>query len=340
MKRILVIGSANVDMVMGLPRLPRKGETVTDGVFLQTFGGKGANQAVAARRSGAEVSFLSCLGNDEHGNAIERALSADGIDMSWTVRTSDCATGSALVMYDKDGANYLAVAPGSNYKLEPEEVVRCIYGIADLAMLVLQYEISEASLHEAFRVANLVEVPLLFNYAPARSFKNGVVPGKNCGIVVNESEAAALSGVQVVDTDSAFQSGRSLRSLGYKFAIVTLGELGACLVSDGAESYVPAIPVTAVDSTAAGDTFCGALAASLVEGNSLLDSCRFATAAASLCVQRVGAQPSIPHKIDIDTALALRPELKFEASRARQAFSTVLSAPPQDHSVGKDVKHP
>ncbi|MGD0469997.1 MAG: ribokinase [Terriglobales bacterium] len=303
MKRILVIGSANVDMVMGLPRLPLKGETVTDGVFLQTFGGKGANQAVAAKRSGGEVSFLSCLGNDDHGNAIERALSADGIDLSWTVRTSECATGSALVMYDKDGANYLAVAPGSNYKLEPKDIVRCVHGIADLAMIVLQYEISEAALHEAFRVANLAEVPVLFNYAPARSLKHAVVQGTNCGIVVNESEAAALSGVQVFDTVSAFQSARSLRVLGYKFAIVTLGELGACLVSDEAEAHIPAIPVTAVDSTAAGDTFCGALATSLVEGTSLLDAVRFATAAASLCVQRVGAQPSIPHKLDIDKAL-------------------------------------
>jgi ribokinase len=299
-KSILVIGSANVDMIMGLPRLPEKGETVTDGVFMQTFGGKGANQAVAASRSGAAVSMLCCLGDDDYGRAVSDALAADRIDLTWMVRTKNAATGAALVMFDSVGANYLAVAPGANYMLEPEHVLDCMRGAAHWSMILLQCEIPERTLHAALLAANEAGVPVLFNYAPARTLMRALVPGPNCGIVVNEIEASTLTGVLVEESVSAFKSARELRQRGYKFVIVTLGAQGACLTSGDGEWYIPAIPVNAVDSTAAGDSFCGALAAAMAEGHALHDAVRFATVAASLCVQRSGAQPSIPHRQDID----------------------------------------
>lgn len=301
--RILVIGSANVDMVMGLPRLPEKGETVTDGVFLQTFGGKGANQAVAARRAGAEVIFLGCLGNDSHGKAVAQALTAEGIDISRTIVTQHAATGAALVMYDKRGANYLAVAPGSNYMLEPEHVAACMDGIANLSMILLQYEIPERTIHAALRAAEKVAVPVLFNHAPARMPVATIVPGPNCGIVVNEIEASMLTDMRVLSREAAFVSAQKLRKLGFTFAIVTLGERGACLVSEHERLHIPAIEVSAVDTTAAGDCFCGALAAALIERRSLAAALQFANVAASLCVQRTGAQPSIPHLAEINEAM-------------------------------------
>jgi ribokinase len=175
-----------------------------------------------------------------------------------------------------------------------------VRGAENISMIVLQYEIGEATLHAAFQAAQQAGIPILFNYAPARSLTNAIVPGVNCGIVVNENEASALSSVQVVDRASAFAAAHKLRSDGYKFAIVTLGANGACLLSEDGEMHLPAVPVASVDSTAAGDCFCGALAAAVAEGASLPDAARFATAAAALCVQKAGAQPSIPTRHEID----------------------------------------
>jgi len=306
--RILVIGSANVDMVMGLPRLPEKGETVTDGRFMQTFGGKGANQAVAARRSGAEVSLLCCLGDDNHGRVVAQALSEEGIDLTWTIHTPDAATGAALVMYDRHGENYLAVAPGSNYLLEPEHVAACMDGIGNLSMILLQYEIPERTIHAAMHAAAKSGIPVLFNHAPARIPASSFVPSAGSGIVVNEIEASMLTDIRVSDMETAFTAASRLRLMGFSFAIVTLGERGACLVSDQWRTHIPAIEVVAVDTTAAGDCFCGALATALVEGLPLPAALNFANVAASLCVQRPGAQPSIPFREEVTEAMGKIPQ--------------------------------
>jgi len=186
----------------------------------------------------------------------------------------------------------------------PADIARYVEENGAPTMIVLQYEISEEALHEAFRVAREAYVPILFNYAPARGLVKKINPGINCGIVVNESEASSLTGVQVSDAASAFEAGRELRNSGYRFSIVTLGTLGACIVSADGEVHVPAIRAVSVDSTAAGDTFCGALASALVEGKDLIRAVQFATAAASLCVERAGAQPSIPYRPEIERRLA------------------------------------
>jgi ribokinase len=305
MNKILVIGSANIDMIMSLPSLPKIGETVTDGVFQQTFGGKGANQAVAAKRSGADVTLLCCLGDDENGRAIAKKLSDDGIDMSWAVSTSDASTGAALIMFDHQGSNYISVAPGSNYKLLPNHIAKHANHFSDFSLMILQCEIPDETLHAAFEAAHVVDIPILFNCAPARKLEKSIKPGNRYGIVVNETEAAALTNIQVLDKTSAFRAGSKLRDSGYRFAIVTMGSQGACLVSDDGEEYVPAKPVSAVDSTAAGDTFCGAFAAAYIEGSSLRKTVQFGSIAASICVQRIGAQPSIPFKREIEELMSI-----------------------------------
>jgi ribokinase len=311
MKKIVVIGSANVDMIMGLPRLPSRGETITDGKFMQTFGGKGANQAIAAQRAGAQVSLMTCLGKDDHGRAVARQLSLDGVDLSLTIFTAEAPTGTALVMFDSDGHNYLAVAPGSNYHLLPQHVEDASARISECSMLMLQCEIPEATIDAALLAAREHDIPVLFNCAPIRSpeLKRNVAP--NTGLVVNEIEASALANMTVTDTVSASKAARTLHSQGYAFAVVTLGAGGACFCSSEGEDYVPAVPVTAVDTTAAGDTFCGALAVALAECAPLRDGIVLATAAAALCVQRAGAQPSIPYREEIEIVeRALREQIR------------------------------
>jgi len=318
MKKILVIGSANVDMVMGLPRLPSRGETVTDGRFMQTFGGKGANQAIAAQRAGASVSLMTCLGRDDHGRAVARQLASDGVDVSLTVHTADAPTGTALVMFDSAGQNYLAVAPGSNYSLLAGDIQQVAGSFSEFAMLMVQCEIPEATLVTALSIAREQGLPVLLNYAPARQLAQSLAISPRTGIVVNELEASSITNVVVNDSTSAFEAARSLRGEGYSFAVVTLGAGGACCCSANGEDRVPAIAVEAVDTTAAGDTFCGALAVALAEGRPLTAGIRFATAAAALCVQRAGAQPSIPYRDEIERMLLAHGEIvEKQTSRAK-----------------------
>ncbi len=303
MNKLLVIGSANVDMVMGLRRLPEKGETVTDGQFLRTFGGKGANQAVAAQRAGAAVTFVTCLGEDADGDAVHAVLAQEGIDLAWVARTASAPTGAAIVLFDADGANYLAVAPGSNYELREEHLANVFANLQRFSWLLLQFEIAEETLHAALAAAAAARLPVLLNYAPARAMTRSLTPSLNVALLVNELEAESITGLAVRDSASAMAAARVLYSRGFRFAIVTIGAQGACLASPEGELHVPALAVTAVDSTAAGDTFCGALAVALAEGGSLTDAARFATAAASISVQRAGAQPSIPRRDEIDAVM-------------------------------------
>lgn len=298
--RITVIGSSNADMIMKVPHLPARGETVTDGQFTATFGGKGANQAVAAARAGGQVTFLACVGQDTIGQNMIDNFTRDGIDTSRILRTPDAPSGAALVMFDSRGENYLAVAPGANDCIHPHHIDAAEALIASSAMVVMQMEIPIDTTGRALEIAAKHQVPVLFNFAPVRT-REVPVSAAMTGLVVNENEASELSGLLVGSLDQAKVAGDALLKRGPKFVIITLGRHGACVVTREGCFHVASLPVTPIDTTAAGDTFCGALAAALVEGQSLSDAVRFATAAAAISVTRLGAQPSIPQRSDIES---------------------------------------
>jgi len=286
---------------MGLERLPREGETVTDGKFFQTYGGKGANQAVAAARAGGEVTFISGIGDDAFGAQMIDNFARDGIETRHIVCAPDISSGSALVMFDSQGRNYLAVAPGANHALKPEHLSAALF--AQTEVVVLQMELLADTTLRALELAAHAQKPVVWNFAPAQNpdFPLAVCPSI---LVVNEHEAAALCGRNIKTPDEAFTAARELRGRGTQTVLVTLGALGVVAVSPEGELHVPAYKVEALDSTAAGDTFCGAFAVAWTQTGDLQNSLEFAGAAAALSVMRAGAQPSIPMRAEIEAFLA------------------------------------
>ncbi|MGF1637826.1 MAG: ribokinase [Cyclobacteriaceae bacterium] len=301
--RIVVIGSSNVDMIMKMDHLPSVGETVTEAQFFQVYGGKGANQAVAAARAGGIVSFINCVGEDAYTPQMVQNYKDDGIDTSFVFQEKDLPSGHALVMIGDAGNNYLSVAPGANYKLTPDKIDKAMPAISDAAIIVLQYEIPEDTIKYILELANRDGIPVMFNFAPARKFDLNYIPKVNI-LVLNEVEAGFLAQVQVQNQEDAEKAAILLINRGVEKVIITLGLKGAFMMTRNEKVYVPAFKVEALDTTAAGDTFCGSLAVALVEGKSLKESLTFASAAAAICVTRIGAQPSTPWKKEIDAFLA------------------------------------
>ena len=299
---IVVVGSSNVDFIMKMPHLPQRGETVTDAIFLQTFGGKGANQAVAAARAGGDVHFVNCVGDDHYGAAIVENLQAAGVHTELTFTAADVASGTALVMVGDRGDNYLSVAPGANYRLTRDHIDRARGLISDAAMIVLQCEVLMETLEYVIELAAEQQRPILLNLAPARTLSEASLRNVTY-LVVNESEAEFLCGFPVDSLPCAAQAAETLRTRGPRAVLITMGSQGMCVACGGPPTHVPAFRVTAVDATAAGDVFCGALAVALVEHRPLEHAVRFASAAAAICVTRLGAQPSIPSRHEIERFL-------------------------------------
>jgi len=300
---ISVIGSANVDLIMKMDRLPRVGESVPDALFVQTFGGKGANQAVAAARVGVGVLFVGCVGDDIYGVSDIENLRRDGIDVSYTFVEPGVASGVALIMIGPSGENYLGVAPGANYHLLPGHIDRAWEAIARSSMVMLQAEVPLETVAYAIERAAAAGIEIMFNVAPARK-PEGIALGKIAYLVVNETEASLLTGLPVEDEAQAWQAVDALWERGPRTVILTMGAHGCLVCGLGLRQRLPAFKVQAVDTTAAGDVFCGALAASLVEGRPLLQSLQFASAASALAVTRLGAQPSIPNRFEIEQFLS------------------------------------
>lgn len=305
--RITIIGSANTDFIMKVPHLPALGETVTDCDFMQTFGGKGANQAVAAVRAGGDVGFIGGLGADAFGQQIRSNLERDGIDTVHIVTSEKQPTGSALVMFDHKGDNYITVAPGANDALTPEYIDKCAEMIRDSAMIVMQMEIPVSTIRRVLAIAEKGKTAVLFNFAPVRTLELPVSSAITY-LVVNELEAGALTGLTVHDVAQAETAALKLLTYGPSSIFITLGAQGCIVASRERIFHVPAFPVTPVDTTAAGDVFCGALATELLAdtANTLYDAVLFATAAAALSVTRMGAQPSIPTRAEIEAFLTTR----------------------------------
>jgi ribokinase len=302
MKKIVVIGSSNVDLLMKMDHLPEKGETVTDAEFFQVYGGKGANQAVAAARAGGNVAFVNCVGEDAYTPQMVQNYKNDGIDTRFVFAEKGVASGHALIMIGGAGMNYLSVAPGANYKLTPAKIVEAMPVIDEAAMIVMQYEITEETIKYVIDIANRKGIAVMWNCAPARTFDVSYIPKINI-LVLNEVEAGFLAGMQVENETDAEIAAQKLVNIGVEKVIITLGSKGAFVMTKTKKVSVPAFKVEAVDTTAAGDTFCGAFAVALVEGKSLKEALQFASAAAAISVTRMGAQPSAPTRSEIEQFL-------------------------------------
>jgi ribokinase len=296
--RVLIVGSANVDFTVALARLPRPGETVTDGTLLVARGGKGANQAVAARRLGADVRLLACVGDDASGREIRQALADEGIGVGAMRATGEAATGTALIVVDAEGRNQIAVAPGANRRLGVEMVRRHAGAIAWADVVVCQLETPLPTVSWVLGEARRRGVTTILNPAPVPDGPLDLWQTVDY-LTPNLGEAARLSGLAVTDHPSAVEAARALRARGVGTVLVTLGDDGALLVAADDVTHVPSIRVTAVDSTAAGDAFNGALAVALAERQPLGDALRFANATAALACTRRGAQPSLPSRAEV-----------------------------------------
>ena len=302
MPRVCVVGSANLDYTVALPRLPRVGETVSAGTLLVNRGGKGANQAVAARRLGAEVRLIGCVGDDDAGAAMRRALDEQGIGVEGVVTAPGEATGTALIFVDREGHNQIGVAPGANHRLTVEMARAGEPSIEWAQVLVSQLEVPVPVVRWALETARRHGVPTVLNPAPVQELSDELL-GLVTYLTPNAGEVAALTGIEVSDLDSGRRAAARLCERGVGTVIITLGEEGA-LVYDGATAvHFEAFPIEAVDTTGAGDAFNGALAVGLSAGGSLEQVIPLASAAAALTCTRRGAQDALPDRADVERFL-------------------------------------
>lgn len=302
MSCVIVIGSSNRDLTVRLERLPQIGETVSGGEFYRSFGGKGANQALAAHKAGAEVIFVAKVGRDENGDAMVRHLAESGLSIDHIIRDEQAPSGVALVMVDREGRNMIAVAPGANRNLTEEEIAKNAHAIAYAQVLLIQLEVPTDVVHRALAIAQEYGVTTILNPAPVRQLPEGLLSLTDI-LTPNEVEAGLLTGTTVKDVRDAVAAAYRLLDEGVKHVIVTLGEKGSVWVTRGQERFFPPCRVSPVDSTAAGDAFNGALTCALAEGASMEDAIRFANAAGALTVTRKGAQSALPAREEIEELL-------------------------------------
>ena len=301
--RILVVGSSNTDMIVQVPRLPHSGETILGGRFVTAAGGKGANQAVGAARSGGEVTFIARVGNDLFGNQAVSDLVKDGINTDFIARDEQHPSGVALIFVAKDGQNNIAVAPGANARLSPADVNRAAKAFAHTDILLTQLETPLDTVIAAAALAVQHKTPVILNPAPAQPLPDALL---RCVSILtpNERETETLTGIRAKDDDTAARAADKLHAHGVGTVVITLGPRGAFVSDKEGKHTVPGFKVKVVDTTAAGDIFNGALAVALAERRSLLDAVRFANAAAALSVTHLGAQASAPPRDRIESLLA------------------------------------
>jgi ribokinase len=295
---IVVVGSANTDLVVRVPKLPRPGETVTGGKFEMVAGGKGANQAVAAARAGVRVAFVANIGRDEFGNAAVEGLRREGIDMRYIVRDKSTPSGVALIMVDRRGENLIGVARGSNERLRPGHIDAARSAIRRARCVVVQLETPLATVRRAIELAVRNAVPALLNPAPARPVPKHVLQQVTF-LTPNESELSRLTGLPTRQRSDIETAAGRLHAAGVKHVMVTCGARGVCSCGADGLRWYPAPKVNAIDTVGAGDCFSGAFAARFAEGKSIVETIQFAVAAASISVTRPGAQPSMPYRREI-----------------------------------------
>lgn len=298
MKKIVVIGSTNTDMVVKSARIPAPGETILGGRFLMNPGGKGANQAVAAARLGGDVTFVAKVGDDLFGREAKALFKKEGINATYVFTDAEEPSGVALIMVDAKGENCISVASGANGELTTDDIDAAEDRIAHADMVLLQLETPLATVQYAADLAVGKGVAVILNPAPACELPSDLYECLEV-ITPNESEAELLTGIRVTDEASAAEAARALCDKGVLQVVITMGAKGA-YVYEGADGVmVPAVKVEAVDTTAAGDVFNGALAVALAEECPLVEAVRFAVKASAVAVTRMGAQASAPYRAEL-----------------------------------------
>ena len=297
-QHILVVGSSNTDMVVKAGHLPRPGETILGGTFFMNPGGKGANQAVAAARLGGQVTFICKTGNDIFGNQAKQLFENEGIDTSFVFSDSEYPSGVALITVDDKGENCIVVASGANAHLTPDDLSTAHEAIENAGIILMQLEIPIETVKYVADVARKSGKKLILNPAPAQPLDRELLKSLDL-ITPNETEAEMISGIKIIDTDSLYDCARTIFEMGVQTVIITLGAKGAFIYNDAFQELVPSCEVVAVDSTAAGDVFNGALAVAISEGCDLPVAVRFANRAAAISVTRIGAQASAPYRDEL-----------------------------------------
>jgi ribokinase len=296
--KILVVGSSNTDMVIKTHHFPSPGETILGGRFLMNAGGKGANQAVAAARLGGVVTFVGKIGNDIFGKQAVQQLEDEGINVNFVAVDPANPSGVALITVDQKGENSIVVASGSNGTLSPADFDKASDELGESGFVLMQLEIPIPTVEHIARIAALKQKKVILNPAPAAELSDELL--RNIYLITpNETEAEILTGVKVTDEQSAMKAASALHEKGVEIVIITMGAAGAFLLENGNSQLIKAPKVDAVDTTAAGDTFNGALVVALSEGKTIQESIVFANKAAAISATRIGAQSSVPFRKEI-----------------------------------------
>ncbi|MBC3380881.1 ribokinase [Serratia fonticola] len=300
--KLVVLGSINADHILNINQFPQPGETVIGQQYKVAFGGKGANQAVAAGRSGADIAFIACVGADDIGERIRQQLATDRIDTQPIEAIADSTTGVALIFVNAEGENVIGIDAGANAAVTPDYLNRYRQRVIDADALLMQLESPLETVIAAAKLAKQHQTQVILNPAPACELPDELLAMVDM-ITPNETEAQRLTGIAVNNDADAERAASILHDKGIGCVIITLGSRGVWLSENGKGKLVPGFKVKAVDTIAAGDTFNGALVTALLEGKVMSDAVRFAHAAAAIAVTRPGAQPSVPWREEIDAFL-------------------------------------
>lgn len=303
MPHLVVVGSSNTDLVVQAPRFPNPGESLTGGVFAQFQGGKGANQAVAAARAGAKVTFVGRVGQDDFGRTALAALGAEGIDTRLTIQDPKLASGVALIVVDAGGENMIVVAMGANDAISREQVDSATEVLSKADAVLTQLEMPIDTVAHLAETVDRVGATLILNPAPAQPIPDSVLPCVDV-LTPNLVELETLTHMPVESVEDVERAARSFLKRGVGAVVVTQGREGCMVVTPEEGWWSRALPADARDTVGAGDCFSGNLAVALAEGKSLREAVRFATVAAGISVTRLGAQPSMPHRREIEEVLA------------------------------------
>ncbi|EKO3953649.1 ribokinase [Vibrio fluvialis] len=303
MNKLVVLGSVNADHVLQVPSFPRPGETLHGRNYQVIPGGKGANQAVAAARLKADIGFIACVGDDSFGINIRESFRLDGMNISGVKMQPNCPTGIAMIQVSDSGENSICISAEANARLTAEAIEPDLARIREAKYLLMQLETPIDGIVKAAQVAKEARTNVILNPAPARELPDELL---SCVDVItpNETEAEVLTGITVTDDESAQLAADALHRKGIEIVMITLGAKGVWLSQNGRGTLIPGFRVQATDTTAAGDTFNGALVTGLLEEMPLESAIKFAHAAAAISVTRFGAQTSIPNRAEVDAFLA------------------------------------